>query len=178
VQNNGEEYDSCDDLITAIGQAAQQVISGIDERMLVIAQLKIAAEASKATSVEGLIRATDVAGEDIEQELEAGKVNILTMHRAKGLTAEAVIILAAEDEYIPGRAQGDAEDDERRLLYVSLTRAKHHLYITYCDRRTGHQRHTGRTSGNTARSFTRFLRDGPLTPIDGLAFIQRQEQQT
>ena len=113
------------------------------------------------------MRATEVASEDIEQEIETGKVNILTMHKAKGLTAEAVIVDAAEEEYIPGRAQGDAVDDERRLLYVSLTRAKHHLFVTYCDKRTGRQRHTGRDSGKTARSLTPFLANGPIPVTAG-----------
>ena len=98
---------------------------------------------------------------------------LLTMHRAKGLTAEAVIVAATEDQYIPGRAQGDEVDDERRLLYVSLTRAKHHLFITYCDRRTGQQIHTGRDSGNTSRSLSQFLADCPHTPQDGREFIDR-----
>jgi superfamily I DNA/RNA helicase len=160
----------------AVSHAGGQLISDINERALVIAQLASAAEATEATSVESLIRATEIAGGDIEQELEVGNVNIFTMHRAKGLTAKAVIVVAAEDEYLPGRAQGDAMDDERRLLYVSLTRAKHHLFITYCDRRTGRQRYTGRTSPATARSLTRFLRDGPLTPLAGQVFIRSLEQ--
>jgi len=170
------EFGSRDRLMEAVSHAGGQLISDINERALVIAQLALAAEATDATSVESLIRATEIAGGDIEQELEVGNVNIFTMHRAKGLTAKAVIVVAAEDEYLPGRAQGDAVDDERRLLYVSLTRAKHHLFITYCDRRTGRQRYTGRTSPATARSLTRFLRDGPLTPLAGQVFIRSLEQ--
>lgn len=186
LPNGGGDYGSRDSLMVAISQAAEQLINDINERMLVMAQFSMAAEASNATSVEGLIRATEVAGEDIEQEIEAGKVNILTMHRAKGLTAKAVIVVAAEDEYVPGRAQGDAVDDERRLLYVSLTRAKHYLFVTYCDKRIGQQTRTGRPAGidpNTGkpfwrqnRSLTQFLRDGPLTPVGGQAFILRLEQ--
>ena len=57
---------------------------------------------------------------------------IMTMHQAKGLSADAVFVVAAEDEYIPGRAAGDALGDEGRLLYVSATRARHYLYFTHC----------------------------------------------
>ena len=99
----------------------------------------------------------------------------MTMHKAKGLTASAVIIVAAEDEYIPGRQLGEKEGDERRLLYVSLSRARHFLAVTYCERRTGQQRHTGRTSGQSRRTLTRFLRDAPVAPIDGASFIKRLE---
>ena len=95
------------------------------------------------------------------------------MHRAKGLTAKAVIVAAAEDQYIPGRAGTEEIDDERRLLYVSLTRAKHYLFITYCDQRTGQQSHTGRDSGSIYRSLSQFLNDCPYTPKNGREYIDR-----
>ncbi len=173
-----DEFGTCTELGNAVRTAAEVLVSNDKERETVIQELNSALEASRATSVSDLVRATEVIGEDIEQELEQGKVNILTMHRAKGLTAEAVIVAAAEDEYIPGRAQRDAVDDERRLLYVSLTRAKHYLFVTYCDRRTGAQRHTGRTSGRVNRTLTRFLHDGPLTPVSGDVFLNNLVRET
>jgi len=173
-----DEFGTCTELGNVVRAAAEALVPNAEEREAVILEFNFALEAVGATSVSDLVRATEVVGEDIEQELERGKVNILTMHRAKGLTAEAVIVAAAEDEYIPGRAQGDAVDDERRLLYVSLTRAKHHLFVTYCDRRTGAQRHTGRTSGRVNRTLTRFLRDGPLTPVGGDVFMNNLARET
>jgi superfamily I DNA/RNA helicase len=94
------------------------------------------------------------------------------MHQAKGLTAETVFIAGAEDEYIPGDQTGNQESDARRLLYVSLTRAKHSLFITYCRKRTGPQQFTGSTGPSPVRTLTRFLRDSPIKPIEGLTFIQ------
>lgn len=167
-----EEYESRDELMNVVRAAARSLIEDEEEYESVLLEFERAAEAAEATSIKELVRATEVAREDIEQELENGKVNILTMHRAKGLTAEAVIVAACEDQYLPGRAQGYAVDDERRLLYVSLTRAKHHLFVTYCDKRTGPQRHTGHDSGRVARSLTQFLRDWPQTPEDGITFIK------
>ena len=165
------EHETCDQLMEAIRPAAQSIIANDNERKAILLKCNQTAEGFGATSIRELVRAIGVAGEDIEQELEEGRVNILTMHRAKGLTAGAVIIAAAEDEYIPGRAQGEQIDDERRLLYVSLTRAKHHLFITYCDKRTGQQSHTGRDSGKVARSLSQFLVDCPHTSQSGKAFI-------
>jgi DNA helicase-2/ATP-dependent DNA helicase PcrA len=107
---------------------------------------KVATETGDA-SFSNLMDAVESNTADIEPDIEEGKINILTMHKAKGLTFKATIIMAAENEYIPGRAQGDAVGDERRLLYVSLTRAMHHLYVTYCDKRIGQQRHTGTGRG-------------------------------
>ena len=109
----------------------------------------------------------------LNRSFEEDKVNILTMHPAKGLTAAAVIVAAAEDQYIPGRAVGDEVGDERRLLYVSLTRAEHHLFITYCDRRMGQQRHSGRDSGTFARSpYSVSLLIVQYTPQDGAMFVR------
>jgi len=168
-----EEYECRDDLMNVVRAAAKSLIVDEEVYKSVLLEFERAAEVAEATSIEELVRATEVASEDIEQELEIGKVNILTMHRAKGLTAEAVIVAACEDQYIPGRAQGSAVDDERRLLYVSLTRAKHHLFVTYCDKRTGPQRYTGRDSGRVDRSLTQFLIDCSYTPEDGITFIDR-----
>ena len=122
-----------------------------------------------------MLRALSSSLEDAEQELDSESVNIMTMHKAKGLTASAVIVIAAEDEHIPGRQIGEKEGDERRLLYVSLSRAQHFLAVTYCERRTGQQRHTGRTSGQLRRTLTRFLRDAPVKPINGADFVERLE---
>jgi superfamily I DNA/RNA helicase len=82
----------------------------------------------------------------------------MTMHSAKGLTAEAVIVAACEDELIPGAGLTQREfDDQRRLLYVSLTRAQHHLFVTFAARRVGQQSH--RLQVPPQRTLTQFLRD-------------------
>jgi DNA helicase-2/ATP-dependent DNA helicase PcrA len=128
-------------------------------------------EASSPERIEHLVRSLETTDEGLEPVVEERKVNILTMHRAKGLTAKAVIVVGVEDEYLPGRAEGDLVGDERRLLYVSLTRAKHHLFMTYCVRRTGPQQHTGRTSGDPRRTLTRFLHDAPVTPVNGTRYV-------
>lgn len=107
-----------------------------------------------------------------DRDEEAGdeqKVKIMTMHAAKGLTADAVIVAACENELLPGWPEDErARDDERRLLYVSLTRARHHLYLTFARTRTGQQAHRlqSPTPGLTSRTFTEFLRDY-IVPVAG-----------
>ena len=170
-EDSSRKYETCDELMEVIRYAAVSIIANEEERDSILLEIERAAEAFESTSIKELVQVIEVKNEVIEQEQEEGKVNILTMHRAKGLTAEAVIVAAAEDQYIPGQAGGEQIDDERRLLYVSLTRAKHHLFITYCDRRTGQQIHTGRDSGNASRSLSQFLHDCPHIPRDGRTFI-------
>jgi DNA helicase-2/ATP-dependent DNA helicase PcrA len=161
------------DLLDLTQEVATRIVDDEAQRQAIVDQLGRVTQTAQPASLNELLRAIESSAENIEQELDPGRVNILTMHKAKGLTAEAVIIVAAEDEYLPGRAAGDDMDDERRLLYVSLTRAKHHLYITYCNERTGRQQHTGRTVGNTRRHLTRFLQDAPLRPQRGVDYVHR-----
>jgi DNA helicase-2/ATP-dependent DNA helicase PcrA len=87
-----------------------------------------------------------------------GKVTFTTMHGAKGLTADIVYVLQVEDEVIPGDAIGHEFDESRRLLYVSLTRARKRLVVCACTFRTGPQRFSG-GSESERRHLSRFLKD-------------------
>ena len=60
-------------------------------------------------------------------------VNLLTLHRSKGLEFDAVFLPRLLDKELPfrsGRAVADP-DEERRLLYVGITRARRHLYLSW-----------------------------------------------
>jgi DNA helicase-2/ATP-dependent DNA helicase PcrA len=112
-----------------------------------------------------------------EPELESDKINIITMHQAKGLTKDVVFIVVAEDEHIPGINDEEPDvGDERRLLYVSITRAKHKLFITHCNRRKGKQKNYGRNSKsrNSIRTLTRFLRNSQVKSIPGKEYIEKR----
>jgi DNA helicase-2/ATP-dependent DNA helicase PcrA len=101
-------------------------------------------------------------------------VTFTTMHGAKGLTADVVFVLQAEEEVIPGAATGGDLDEARRLLYVSLTRARKVLVVGACLRRTGPQRFVG-DQDVPDRHFTRFLHDYPVTALTGGELIPRIE---
>jgi DNA helicase-2/ATP-dependent DNA helicase PcrA len=111
----------------------------------------------------------DLFGPSEPLDENANGVRIMSMHQAKGLTADVVFIIAAEDEYIPGRGE---VDEERRLFYVSLTRARHQLFITNCKNRTGQQQHSGFLNEQTPkRNLTRYLKNLPsIKPVDGNDF--------
>lgn len=104
---------------------------------------------------------------EMEQEKEKGKINIITMHKAKGLTAKAIIIVGAEQEFIPGRQQQEPDKfDELRLLFVSISRAKHFLAITYCDKRIGQQTYSGSDTGKPRRHLTEFLQNCKMLSVE------------
>jgi DNA helicase-2/ATP-dependent DNA helicase PcrA len=63
-------------------------------------------------------------------------VNLLTLHSAKGLEFDAVFIPSLEEGELPyRRATDSAIPEERRLLYVGLTRARRHLHVTWTIKR-------------------------------------------
>jgi DNA helicase-2/ATP-dependent DNA helicase PcrA len=110
-------------------------------------------------------------GEDRARAESAG-VRIMTMGGAKGLTVRAAVVAALEDEIIP--RQEPPLDEERRLLYVALTRAREYVYGTWARRRTGPTARVGGGAAVTRRSLTRFLRDGPVASEDGERYIRER----
>jgi DNA helicase-2/ATP-dependent DNA helicase PcrA len=103
-------------------------------------------------------------------DVQPNGVRIMTMHKAKGLSASVVFVVGVEQENIPGKGK---TDEERRLLYVSLTRARKYLFITYCKERIGQQRHSGYLQTQTAkRNLSDYIKDIPsLIPKAGENFI-------
>ena len=100
---------------------------------------------------------------DLEQYNESDDaVVMMTMHSAKGLEFPHVFLVGFEDGLFPGmRAIGDAEEmeEERRLCYVAITRAKQSLTITHARQRMLY----GRTSATLP---SRFLREIPEDCIE------------
>jgi DNA helicase-2/ATP-dependent DNA helicase PcrA len=93
--------------------------------------------------------------DDLEETPD--RLTLLTFHSAKGLEFDAVFIVGAEEGFLPhSRSQDDPEsvEEERRLFYVGITRARRRLVITHAVRRAHH----GLTG---ARDASRFLRDLP-----------------
>lgn len=59
-------------------------------------------------------------------------VSLLTIHKAKGLEFEAVFVIGFNEGILPGyKSKGRDLEEERRLAYVAMTRAKNYLYL-YC----------------------------------------------
>jgi DNA helicase II / ATP-dependent DNA helicase PcrA len=107
---------------------------------------------------------TDADSKVDPTEEDDGKVTLMTSHSAKGLEFPVVYITGLEESVFPHfrsiqENSKSAIEEERRLFYVSITRAKEKLYLTYSRERTIH----GRTHN---QSPSRFLREIPLELID------------
>jgi len=169
---NSRPSEAADDPSAFIAGLAQQQLTDPLLRDAVLRLFGSIIEETRARTLGGVLQGLTAALGTAEQERPPGSVAVMTMHQAKGLSADAVIIVGAEDEYVPGRAQGSQVDDERRLLYVSMTRARDHLYITHCSKRLGRQAHSGRVRGFPDRTLSRFLDGGPVRSEHGMQFAR------
>ena len=110
-------------------------------------------------------------GSDLAASRDDG-VRFMTMASSKGLTVQATIIIAAEDGIIPRPQASLAE--ERRLLYVALTRARRFVYATWSRRRYGPTARAGVPNVGDRRTLTAYLRNGPVPSSDGRQYLQRR----
>jgi len=86
---------------------------------------------------------SDVALQSDQDELKDEKlaVRLMTVHASKGLEFEYVFISGLEEGLFPHERMNETHDEsaseeERRLFYVALTRAKHKVFLTYAGVRT------------------------------------------
>jgi DNA helicase II / ATP-dependent DNA helicase PcrA len=86
-------------------------------------------------SITGFLETTALASDVDSLDVEAGKVTLMTIHAAKGLEFPSVVIVGLEHGLIPHERSIKSNDpkqleEERRLLFVGMTRAMRHLYMT------------------------------------------------
>jgi superfamily I DNA/RNA helicase len=65
-----------------------------------------------------------------EQDAEP-RVSIMTLHSAKGLEGDSIVLVGLADQVVPGFAQGEDRAEQRRLLYVAVTRARDRLVLSW-----------------------------------------------
>ncbi|MDC7126335.1 MAG: UvrD-helicase domain-containing protein [Spirochaetales bacterium] len=106
----------------------------------------------------------EAVGNNSSPEVEDA-VTLITMHNTKGLEFDRVIITGMEEGLFPsGREESPEElEEERRIFYVSITRAKNELYFTSCRSR----RIWGRTQFFAPSMFLSEIPDEQVEVLDG-----------
>jgi len=111
------------------------------------------------TFLEDVALVSDV--DNLREEIDAA--TLLTLHMAKGLEFDTVLIAGMEEGILPhSRSMEEPEEmeEERRLCYVGMTRAKRRLYLIHTFRRT-------RFGAQAISEPSRFLRDIPSRLLEG-----------
>eukprot|EP00913_Durusdinium_trenchii_P005631 g5249.t1 len=128
----------------------QQRLANVEE-LVTAAQQHDAVFGDEAT-LESFLETTCLANEVDNVDESAGRVTLMTLHAAKGLEFPVVYLLAVEQSLIPHerslQSGKDRElEEERRLLFVGMTRAMQRLYLTETRQRTfrGRPLHTIRS---------------------------------
>jgi len=123
-----------------------------------------------ATFLEEVTLVSDVDG--LDESIDA--VTLITLHQAKGLEFPVVFIVGMEDGILPHFKSFDNPvqmEEERRLCYVGITRAKQRVYLVHAFRRS--------LMGNTVvNKPSRFLGDIPRNLISGADLSQKKESPT
>jgi DNA helicase-2/ATP-dependent DNA helicase PcrA len=99
-------------------------------------------------------------------------VRIMTMGGSKGLTVRAAILAGVENGVVP--RLGCDLSEERRILYVAMTRAKEYLFCTWAARRSGPTARAG-SANRGQRQVSHFLEGGPVESQDGVAYLKATE---
>ena len=149
---------------------AENRIENLDEFLTVAIEFEDESADNKLSDfLEGITLSSDI--DNMEEAEET--VTLMTLHSAKGLEFPVVFLVGMEEGIFPGyKYIGEPKEleEERRLCYVGITRAKEHLFLTCSKQRTIF----GSTSCNQV---SRFLREIPSDLLDGYddALGERQE---
>jgi DNA helicase-2/ATP-dependent DNA helicase PcrA len=82
-------------------------------------------------SVVSVLRYRIATRAPLRPEADEPRVRIMTLHSAKGLEADNIVVMGAAQEIIPGDATPEDAAEQRRLLYVAVTRAKDRLIVSW-----------------------------------------------
>ena len=139
---------------------AENRIENLEEFLTVAVEFeKEEVENNLQNFLEGMTLSSDI--DNVEESEDS--VTLMTLHSAKGLEFPVVFLVGMEEGIFPGfRSIGEPEEieEERRLCYVGVTRAKENLYLTCSKMRTMF----GSTSCNLP---SRFLEEIPTELLDG-----------
>jgi len=123
------------DCLTSAGEKQQAAIENINELINATATYDQAAE---SPSLLDYLQMIALYSDTDAYDSAGGKVSLMTLHAAKGLEFENVFIVGLEEGLLPHERSRDNDDEleeERRLFFVGMTRAKDNLHISYARHR-------------------------------------------
>ena len=153
---------------------AETRIENLEEFLTVAIEFEEeSADNTLAEFLENITLSSDIDG----MEDQDNSITLMTLHSAKGLEFPVVFLVGMEEGIFPGYktiGEPQALEEERRLFYVGITRAKQYLYLTCAKHRTIF----GSTSYNQV---SRFVKEIPEELLEGYAevverkFVDKEE---
>ncbi len=145
---------------------AENRIENLNEFLTVAIEFEEqSADNSLTEFLEGITLSSDLDGMEETEE----SVTLMTLHSAKGLEFPAVFLVGMEEGIFPGyKSIGEPKEleEERRLCYVGITRAKEKLFLTCSKQRTIF----GSTSFNAV---SRFIKEIPADMLEGMEELEQ-----
>ena len=144
---------------------AESRIENLNEFLTVAMEFEENAENSLAEFLESITLSSDIDGMEDKED----SVTLMTLHSAKGLEFPVVFLVGMEEGLFPSyRSIGEQREieEERRLCYVGITRAKEYLFLTCAKQRTIF----GSTSLN---KISRFLEEIPKELLEGVEKLEK-----
>ncbi len=149
---------------------AENRIENLEEFLTVAIEFEEqSAENTLSEFLESITLSSDI--DNLEEEQDS--VTLMTLHSAKGLEFPVVFLVGMEEGIFPGyKSIGEQKEleEERRLCYVGITRAKNNLFLTCAKRRTIF----GSTSYNQV---SRFINEIPQNLLDGSQNLQNNKKE-
>ena len=125
----------------------------------------IADDSLEDTGLAAFLAHASLEAGDNQAQAGADALQLMTVHSAKGLEFHSVFVSGLEEGLFPHEnslSEADGKEEERRLMYVALTRARRRLYLSFAQSRMLH----GQTRYNIASSFFREIPEKLLKRIN------------
>ena len=139
---------------------AENRLANLDEFLTVAIEFEEeSADNGLSEFLEGITLSSDI--DNMEEDEES--VTLMTLHSAKGLEFPVVFLVGMEEGIFPGHKSIGEEkelEEERRLCYVGITRARENLFLTCSKKRTIF-------GSTTCNGVSRFLKEIPQELLDG-----------
>ncbi|MHB8894052.1 MAG: DNA helicase PcrA [Candidatus Geothermincolia bacterium] len=122
-----------------------------------------------AANLEDFLERVALVSDTDALDAEAGYVSLMTLHNAKGLEFPVVFIVGMEEGVFPHMRSMESLDEleeERRLCYVGMTRARERLYVSHAETRS-------LWGGISMNPMSRFLREVPNDLVEAVEFEQK-----
>jgi DNA helicase-2/ATP-dependent DNA helicase PcrA len=161
IENLEELVNAAESFVTQEGFGKDAVALPVDEQGSSLAPTPDAETGEIMSPLAAFLTHASLEAGDNQAQAGADAIQLMTVHSAKGLEFDAVFITGIEEGLFPHEqslSDADGVEEERRLMYVAITRARQRLYMSFSQTRMLH----GQTRYNVKSRFFDELPDGAL----------------